>query len=186
MIIYDKDEIKNKLELEDIFNFLQEWGGEPEYTNFGILSSTICHNPPGEGSRKLYYYANSNLFHCYTDCENPSFDIFELVIKVFNIQYNQKINLYNATRFIALKCGYFGYFENVQKEESLPDWDILSNYNRIQEIELDEKKTIVLKEYDDIILSRFNYNLKITPWLKEGICQEVIEQAKIGFYPGGD
>ena len=62
MINYDKTEIKNSLELENIFELLQEWGGDPEYTSFGILSSTICHNLPGEGSIKLYFYTNSGLF----------------------------------------------------------------------------------------------------------------------------
>ena len=85
MISFDKAEIKNILTLENIFELLYDWGGDPEYSSFGILSATICHNPQGEGSRKLYFYSNSNLFHCYSGCEEPSFDIFELTIKVFNI-----------------------------------------------------------------------------------------------------
>ena len=59
MFNYDKDFIKQELTTENIFSLLEEWGGEPEYTNYGILSTTICHNLPGEGSRKLYYYSNS-------------------------------------------------------------------------------------------------------------------------------
>ena len=62
MLVFDKQEIKNKLDIDDIYNLLQEWGGDPEFTEFGILSSTICHNFPGEGSRKLYYYSNSNYY----------------------------------------------------------------------------------------------------------------------------
>lgn len=186
MLIYDKQEIRNKLEIDDIFNLLQEWGGDPEYTEFGILSSTICHNPSGEGSKKLYYYNNSTLFHCYTGCEDPSFDIFELTIKIFNIQYNKKIDLNDAVRYIAAKHGFGGKIENTSEGSELEDWVILSNYDKIQNIEIDKKRNITLKEYDDIILSRFNYNVKITPWIKEGISQETIEKAKIGFYPGGD
>ena len=186
MLVFDKAEIKNLLSIEDIFNLLYEWGGDPEYTTFGILSATICHNAPGEGSKKLYYYSNSTLFHCYTGCSDPSFDIFELVIKVFEIQHNKKVDLNEAVRYIAMRQGYSGRIEDALEEEGLEDWTILSNYNRIQNIEISEKKNIVLKEYDDIILSRFNYKIKITPWLKENISQEVIEKAKIGFYPGGD
>ena len=186
MLVYDKQEIKSKLEFDDIFNLLQEWGGDPEYTDFGILCSTICHNPPGEGSKKLYYYTNSTLFHCYTGCEDPSFDIFELTIKVFEIQHNRKMDLNDAVRYIAAKHGYGGRLEDAPGEEELPDWSILSNYDRIQNIELGEKKVITLKEYDDVILSRFNYTLKIGPWLKEEISQEAIEKSGIGFYPGGD
>ena len=186
MLVFDKSEIKNLLNIEDIFNLLYEWGGDPEYTSFGILSATICHNAPGEGSKKLYYYSNSTLFHCYTGCSDPSFDIFELVIKVFEIQHNKKVDLNEAVRYIAMRQGYSGRIEDALEEEGLEDWSILSNYNRIQNIEIGEKKNIVLKEYDDIILSRFNYKIKIAPWLKENISQDVIEKAKIGFYPGGD
>lgn len=81
MLVFDKNEIKESLSTEDIYNLLQEWGGEPEFTSFGIISSTICHNLPGEGSRKLYFYENSELFKCYTECDS-TFDIFELAIKV--------------------------------------------------------------------------------------------------------
>lgn len=186
MLVFDKSEIKNLLNIEDIFNLLYEWGGDPEYTSFGILSATICHNAPGEGSKKLYYYSNSTLFHCYTGCSDPSFDIFELVIKVFEIQHNKKVDLNEAVRYIAMRQGYSGRIEDALEEEGLEDWSILSNYNRIQNIEIGEKKNIVLKEYDDVILSRFNYKIKIAPWIKENISQKVIEKAKIGFYPGGD
>lgn len=186
MLVFDKSEIKNLLNIEDIFNLLYEWGGDPEYTSFGILSATICHNAPGEGSKKLYYYSNSTLFHCYTGCSDPSFDIFELVIKVFEIQHNKKVDLNEAVRYIAMRQGYSGRIEDALEEEGLEDWSILSNYNRIQNIEIGEKKNIVLKEYDDVILSRLNYKIKIAPWIKENISQEVIEKAKIGFYPGGD
>ena len=63
---------------------------------------------------------------------------------------------------------------------------ILSNYDRIQNVEIGKVKHIQLKEYDNSILDRFNYDLKITPWLDEGISQEVIEHNKIGYYLGKD
>ena len=75
MINYDKTEIKNNLTLDNIFELLNIWGGNPEYSEFGILSETICHNEPGVGSKKLYYYSNSQLFKCYTGCDDI-FDIF--------------------------------------------------------------------------------------------------------------
>ena len=64
MIVFDKLEIRQALTLDNIFDLLIEWGGDPEYTDFGIVSTTICHNHPGEGSRKLYYYDNTGLFIC--------------------------------------------------------------------------------------------------------------------------
>lgn len=185
MLVFDKSEIRNKIELDNIFDLLQEWGGDPEYTNFGIISTTICHNLPGEGSKKLYYYENSGLFRCYTGCDS-SFDIFELTIKVFNIQHNRKLDLNDAVRYIAARLGYGGRLEDAPDNEELIDWKILSNYDRIQNVEIGKVKHIQLKEYDKSILDRFNYNLKITPWLDEGISQEVIEYNKIGYYLGKD
>ena len=62
MAKYDKDEIKDKLSTEMVFDIVQEFGGDPYMTDFGFISATICHNAPGEGSRKLYYYDNTKLF----------------------------------------------------------------------------------------------------------------------------
>ena len=47
MIDYNKTDIKESLHLDQIFELLTDWGGEPEYTNFGILSATSGHNEPG-------------------------------------------------------------------------------------------------------------------------------------------
>ena len=115
-----------------------------------------------------------------------SFDIFELTIKVFDIQHNKKMDLNDAVRYIAARMGIAGRLEDAPDTDKLIDWDILSNYDRIQSIELNNNKQIILKEYDDVILSRFNYQLKLTPWLQEDITQEVIEYANIGYYLGGD
>ena len=180
---YDKLEVKKSLSLDNIFELLTEWGGDPEYTEFGLLSATICHNEPGEGSRKLYYYTNSSLFQCYTGC--GSFDIFELAIKVFQIQNDIEMDLNDAVRYIAVKFGITsmsGPEEEVYKTE---DWKILKTYDRIQEIELKDYH-VELKEYNKDILSNMNYDIELTPWLNEDITQEVLDKAKIGYFPGGD
>ena len=183
MLIFDKSEIRNALTLDNIFDLLQEWGGDPEYSSFGILSSTICHNEPGEGSRKLYYYTNTGLFRCYTGCDS-FFDIFELTTKIADIQWHKEFDLNDAVRWIAQKFNFSGR-EEEDDDSSLEDWKIIANYERIQDIEL-KTNEVILKEYNSDILSRFNYTVKIGPWLKEGITQMSLDQAEIGFYPGGD
>ena len=183
MAAYDKSEIREALTLDNIFELLQDWGGDPEYTSFGILCSTICHNKPGEGSRKLYYYENSGLFNCYTGC-GESFDIFQMVIKVAQIQSNVEYDLNDAVRWIAFKFGMSTSFE-IDEEKKIEDWQFLGNYERIQGIELKDY-SVVLKEYDDVILNRLNYNVRITPWIREGISHVALKNARIGFYPGGD
>lgn len=180
---YDKLEVKKSLSLDNIFELLTEWGGDPEYTEFGLLSATICHNEPGEGSRKLYYYTNSSLFQCYTGC--GSFDIFELAIKVFQIQNDIEIDLNDAVRYIAVKFGITSMSDPEEEAYKTEDWKILKTYDRIQEIELKDYH-VELKEYNNDILSNINYNIEITPWLNEDITQEVLDKAKIGYFPGGD
>ena len=169
MINYDKSQIKEQLSLDNIFDLLTEWGGDPEYTGFGILSTTICHNAPGEGSRKLYYYENSGLFKCYTGCDE-TFDIFQLAIKIAERQGITTFDLNEAVRLIAFKCGIQGSSIDASDLISNIDEKILNNYSRIQSIELKDYH-ITLQEYDDIILERLNYTVKIDPWLKEGICR---------------
>lgn len=185
MINYDKAEIRNQLEIENIFELLHEWGGDPEYTSFGIISATICHNEPGEGSRKLYYYLNSGLFQCYTGCSGY-FDIFELVRKIADIQWHENYDLNDAVRWIARRFGISGTAIDDNEITAIEDWKLLANYDRIQEITPKNKTEIILKEYDETILSRLNYTVKIGPWLNEGICQEAIDQARIGYYPVGE
>ena len=90
MYSYNKDEIKEKLTIEDVFELVNALGGEPIWDKgrTSFISKTICHNHIGEGSHKLYYYSNTKLFHCYTDCSPATFDIFELVKKVKSIAAN--------------------------------------------------------------------------------------------------
>lgn len=182
MISFDKSKIKESLSTENIFDLLTEWGGDPEYTDFGILSTTICHNTPGDGSRKLYYYENSTLFKCYTGCD-ATFDIFELAMKVFDIQKGRNLDLNDAVRYVAARFGLSG--EYLEEEDVSEDWKLLDNYARMAEVEVKDY-SVCLKEYDDVILDRLNYSIKLTPWLDEGISQEVINEARIGYYPGAD
>ena len=184
MLVFDKLKIREALTDENIYDLLQEWGGDPSRDTFGYVSATICHNPPGEGSRKLYYYENTGLFRCYTGCDSY-FDIFELTTKVAQIQWNKEFDLNDAVRWIAQRFGFSGDHEDRPEDEDLDDWKYLANYERIQDIEL-KTSSIVLKEYEPEILERFNYDVKITPWLREGITRSAIDQGRIGFYPGGD
>ena len=184
MLVFDKTKIREALTDENIYDLLQEWGGDPGREVFGFTSTTICHNPPGEGSRKLYYYENTGLFRCYTGCDSY-FDIFELTTKVAKIQWDKEFDLNDAVRWIAQRFGFSGDHEDRPEDETLDDWKYLANYERIQDVVV-KTNTVVLKEYENDILERFNYSVKIGPWLREGITQAALDQARIGYYPGGD
>ena len=184
MLVFDKTKIREALTDENIYDLLQEWGGDPGREVFGFTSTTICHNPPGEGSRKLYYYENTGLFRCYTGCDSY-FDIFELTTKVAKIQWDKEFDLNDAVRWIAQRFGFSSDHEDRPEDEALDDWKYLANYERIQDVVV-KTNTVVLKEYENDILERFNYSVKIGPWLREGITQAALDQARIGYYPGGD
>lgn len=175
---YDKDKLKEELNPDNIYSLLEEWGGEPEMFNNYIISTTICHNLPGEGSRKLYYYYGTRLCHCYSGCaDNPSFDIFQLCIKIMKLQYNLDWELYQAMDYIA---GYFG-IDGVEREENneLEDWSLFKRYNFIDSY----KKAKELKTYDESLLYRFPY-IRIESWEREGIKPEISKEAMIRYYPG--
>ena len=181
MINYDKHEIRKQLTIDNLYQLLEEWGGEPTYESWGLLSTTICHNQPGEGSRKLYYYTNTDLFQCWTGC--GTFDIFQLLMKVARIQWGREYDLNDAVRYIAIKFGFAGE-QDLSDNEALDDWKFFNTYDRIQELEVKDFH-VKLKVYDSTILSNFLYKVKLNPWLRDGISQEVINYNKIGFYPGG-
>lgn len=185
MYIIKKETVLEQLTDQNIFQLLTEWGGEPEYTNFGIISATICHNLPGQGSKKLYWYSNNNLFHCYTGCA-ASFDVFELVQKVFKIQKNQDMGLFDAIRYIAARFGIATGLPQQEESFAAEDWNKFNEYDKVKNLDIQQIKLIELKEYDRSILNNLNYSIKLVPWLKEGISQETLQRAKIGYYPGGD
>ena len=125
------------------------------------------------------------LGHASIKIDKIYFDPFQLVIKVAKIQLGKEFDLNDAVRWVAQRFGFSGDHEDRPEDEDLDDWKYLANYERIQDIVVKDN-SIVLKEYEPEILERFNYDVKITPWLREGITQAALDQAQIGFYPGGD
>lgn len=176
---YDKKAIREELSIDDYFQLVTEWGGNPEFTPFGFISDTICHNPPGEGSRKLYFYENSDLFKCYTDCD-CAFDIFELTIKVAQIQSNRKIDLNDAVRYLAAKFNIVIALDDTE-DIGLADWQYLIAYDKINDIPI-VNQVPQLKEYDKRILEPLAINPNyLTPWINEHIKPEILAHAQIGY-----
>ena len=179
---YDKDEIKNSISNEQMFNFLKELGAEPIEQNGNIICKTICHHSFDDlsnASHKLYYYSNSKLFKCYTGCTETG-DIFELVRKVKGRGQEDTYQLPQAIHYVAQYFGYAPKFDNLFDTNDLEeDWKIFNKYDRIKEIKKDEQ-IVELKEYDGSFLKNFP-KPKIKPWLDEGITQEVMNHAGICF-----
>ena len=117
---FDKDRIKNDLTLEQVAEIIEELGGNPSIHGDVIMADTICHNLPGEGSHKLYYYDNTKLLRCYTEC-HEYFDIYQLIVKAHEVQYEEEWALPKAVAYVAHKFGYSSIeedgFENILLED---------------------------------------------------------------------
>ena len=188
---YDKNLIKSSLTLEQLYSFLDDLGAAPQLQGNIIINKTICHNG---NSHKLYYYDNTKLFRCYTDCGGEAFDIYELTRKVKSREnpkerYTKEGNIYldewNLPEAIEYVAQYFG-FSPVQKEFEqnstiLEDWKIFNNYDRIEKIN-NETQIVELKVYNDNILSYLPRPI-IEPWIKEGITQEAMNKRNICYDP---
>jgi len=182
-MLYNKDKIKEQLTLDNVFDLVQEFGGEPQLTNFGFISATICHNHPGEGSHKLYYYENTKLFRCYTGCD-ATFDVFELCCKVHKINTATEWTLNDALKYIVQKYHLFGEVSEISDNfGGLSDisvfqkYDKLNNSNNTTPFHTDQ-----LKEYDRNILNFLSYPI-IKNWVDEGITVPVLKRNLIGYYP---
>ena len=172
------EEIKNSLSLEQIEDLINELGGEPQrFNNNTLVCKTICHNCGGEGSHKLYYYANTRLLRCYTGCADNTFDIFALVERVNKNNGNDKWELPQSVRYIK---NYFGIETKKQEgfETQLEDWKILNKYNQEEK----EKKKIEMKFYDENTLKYFPFPI-IEPWEREGITRETMKSRGICYDP---
>lgn len=62
-------EIIENLRDEDVFRLLDQLGAQPIDKGDFFICKTICHNEDAnEASSKLYYYKNTHLFYCFTEC----------------------------------------------------------------------------------------------------------------------
>ena len=182
-ISFNKDEIKNSITDEQIFQFLKEHGGEPEWKGANIVSRTICHNRiEDEASHKLYYYANTKLFKCYTGCEETGgFDIFDLIRKIGKIQDHIEYTLYDA-EIVAINAFCLDVAENFSEErKSNRDFEILDKYEK-NNLKRNDEKVVNLKFYDPKVLENLPYK-RIKPWVDDGITEEVMKSRGIRFDP---
>lgn len=172
------EHIKEQIGIEQIFDLLMTLGADPVQHGDFIMCRTICH---GGSSHKLYYYDNTKLFRCYTECSS-TFDIFELIVKIETAS-GHKFSLPQAVNYII---NYFNLSIETKNFESndneLNDWQILSRYDKILNNENKEERKVEMKIYDDKILSYLPHP-RILPWEEEGISKEVMDAHHICYNP---
>ena len=171
------ENIKNSLTIDQVKELLYALGGDPILKGDIIIARTICH---GGQSHKLYYYDNTKLFRCYTECSDI-FDIYDFIIRNKKLE-SIDFTLFQAIQFVITFFNLAISNENfVYSNEEVRDWQILNKYEQNSSQEKQEK-IIEFKFYDDKIL-KYLPRPKIPMWLKEGISQEAMDNCGIAFDP---
>ena len=171
-------ELRQSLTIEDIVRLVTKGLGSNDclYDSDGNpIFQTICHNEEGCGKYKLYYYASSQKFHCYTQC-GDSFDVYELVQRAgkandFIGAYHYLLDFFNIERWNF----------DIDKEEPqlTADWDLLNKYAIVEESAEQEEKIVEnTSEINPGLLKYFNPLLPLK-WAQEGIAPEAMEKYHI-------
>ena len=163
-------ELNESLSPERVIELL-EFLGNDSYVDKGeyIMFKTICHNiSPQDAKLKLYYYKNTKLFVCYTDC-GETFNIFTLFEKRYKLLNKE----YNFFRDIVLKIAGSTEFNrtnnNLFKEtyESCYRDDI-------------ERTQVELEEYNSSVLNIFIEH-PVIEWISDGISFEQMKLFNIKY-----
>lgn len=168
-------EHRQSLKVNDIINILSKYDVHPvRITDDYIVFPTCCHNISG-GSAKLYYYINSNLFHCYTEC-NTSFDIFELITKIEKLRTGEEISLYTALSI----CGVNPYSIQDINDNSKHQQTVDYMYQFAKSV----YKITEIPSIDETVLRASIFNTDILSlWELEGITLSTMKKYKIGYDP---
>ena len=167
-------EIKKQLDTTDIENILHSFGVDAvRHSGQALVFPTVCHNAIEDGgSDKLYFYNNSNLFTCYTEC-GTSFDIIELIQKIFSISYGQELSLFEAINVIENRLNK-NFELNTEYTSDNSDEMHLSKF-----LLKEPKEEITI--YNDVVLDVFS-KTDISNILGEGISQLAIDKFEISYY----
>lgn len=133
-----------------------------------LIFQTICHS--GD-SHKLYYYIESQKFHCYTHCGQLS--IFDLVMNV------KKISFYESKLYIMNVLGIDDTFENMESNlMNSSEFNFLDGYEKLNSPL--ETKEHILKPYSELVMEMFS-EIYWIDWIKEGISIPTMKKYNIKF-----
>jgi len=145
---------------------------------------TICHHLPGRSNgKKLYYYTDSSLFKCYTECEGL-FDIFELIMKVELITNDEEVTLQYA---IAKVIDFLDLDPTLLMEDNTRNGgsairdhiELIQFYSKI--IKLKKKIPLGLKSISESELDNLSFAAP-APWLNEGITVPTMQEYGIKYH----
>ena len=134
-----------------------------------LLMPTVCHHGDlEEASEKLYYYKNTHIFQCWTECGSQSiFSFLKNYYTAKNIDYDWYTDIYQ----LIVGCSYFSEDNN-----SFNSYKSIRNEYEIKKI----RKS--LPSYSEGLLNIF---IKYYPieWLNDGITKETMDKFNICYSP---
>lgn len=150
-------DVKLKLTEIHIIKILEKLGAIIfQNTDIYINSTTVCHHGT---SSKLYYYKESQQFHCYTDC-GDNFDILELICR------SKRISLREAINWICVLFNFDSNDYGFGKSGShlINDWDFINTLPKKK-----KKVELIKKDYYDKRILNIFQNIFCKEWIDEGI-----------------
>lgn len=172
----DANTLKEQLSTEDVIHFVVEALGSNGnlWDSYGNpIFQTVCHNPPGTGSYKLYYYSDTKTFVCYTECGGGGLDIFALTEKAKGLDFKEAFNF--VCRFFGIDTRKKG-FEIEQNIQEPIDGDLLKTFEFYDSFNEKQKGKKELPEIPEGFLNFFGNPVTPVEWKREGISPEVLYQ----------
>ena len=155
-------EFKESLSKEHIIELVKYLGAERYHErDDSLVFPTVCHNAdPHEAKMKLYYYHDTKLFHCYTEC-GESFDIYELLDRALELR--------------GIEYGFMEIVGTIRKVLSLNNFALTQHqaYKSVKDKYRRRQGARALKQYDKNIMNLFS-DYKPVEWLDEGITEETL------------
>lgn len=165
----DYKAIIDSLEVTSVIELMKRLGADRyKEENNQVIFPTICHNvDSSEASMKLYFYKNSKMFHCYTECGSMSiFNFLKHYYETREIEYDWVNDIYN----VILDCSNFN-----------PNVGFLTpKYKSLKDKFHKEKKDVLLPDYNESVLDTF---IKYYPpeWLNDGISIDAMDKFNIKY-----
>lgn len=165
----DYKEIIDNLKVSSVKELMKRLGAEAvKEDETQIIFPTVCHNGDGEvASPKLYFYKNTKMFYCYTECGAMSiFKFLKHYYEARDIEYDWVTDIYN----VVMDCSNFNPTLGFAKPRFV---SLRDKYGA-------ERKQIQLPEYNRGALDTF---IRRYPpeWTNDGISHAAIDKFDIRY-----
>lgn len=160
--------IIEQLDTQKVIQLMETLGSDDYIQKPGyVIFKTICHNEDAsEASMKLYYYENSHIFQCYTECGSMSiFQFLKVYYETRQIDYDWYEDVYK----VILDCSNYRQLDGFVPKKYK---SIRSTYSAPERIKL--------PTYPNGIIDCFT---KFYPqeWLNDGITKATMDKFNIRY-----